>query len=507
MYLKVLQANFLHNFEARSELTKTFKRLHESVARRIPRVLARTVCRLAARKLLNKALQMRKEHVGYLLKSIRSIKSIQITQREDFGKGCHSVSFEPYFYDSAYQPVKRDSPIPINEAGQCVITNEIPTDSVKEAKKWLCSSECKPLTDTEVDAILALKAVFEKCIQEVRHVLDECDSGCPNGHYSKVIEFSSVGLKVHPLVCSSSSGGCQSQLRVLRAAATHFPVLRQFLHDVHSAIKSHMCIFEIDKALCSGNYHRLMQAINVEEFDALLSNDVDSTYEQCTDMECANSVLRQPNLETELLISHAGLITELEKEIEDFPDHSCVSCERLHQRKSVTVVRLSNNLSSDVWPRLKSFILQQTPHAEDHILYMCKYCKPMIKRDRLPPRCVLNGLQTVPIPPELAALDPLSRQLIQRAKCYQTIIRLGTYTAKVPIYNSLKACKGTVFFLPLPLNRTLETLDQVEQCGGALPNPELYIIVNGRPTKSKVVWRSLVDVNHGKKSHEQIKVV
>ena len=153
-----------------------------------------------------------------------------------------------HFYDSAYQPVKIDTPIPINEAGQCVITSELPIDSVKEVKKWLCSSECTPLTDTEVEPILTLKAVFEKSIQEVRHALDERDSGCPNRHYSKVIEFSSVGLKGHPSVCSSSSGGCQSKLRVLRAAATDFPVLRQFLHDVHSAIRSHMCVFEIDKA-------------------------------------------------------------------------------------------------------------------------------------------------------------------------------------------------------------------------------------------------------------------
>ena len=93
-------------------------------------------------------------------------------------------------------------------------------------------------------------------------------------------------------------------------------------------------------------------------------------------------------------------------------------------------------------------------------------------------------------------LDPLSRQLIQCAKCYQTIVRLGTYTAKVPTYNSLKACKGTMFFLPLPLKRTLETLDDVKRKPCVLPDPELYIIVNGKPTKSNVVWRSLVNVNH-----------
>ena len=82
----------------------------------------------------------------------------------------------------------------------------------------------------------------------------------------------------------------------------------------------------------------------------------------------------------------------------------------------------------------------------------------------------------------LDKLDALSAQLIERAKCYQTIVRLGTYTGKVPSYNFLKACKGTMFFLPLPMKRTLETLDQVELSTTALPDPELYIIMNGKPT-------------------------
>ena len=47
-------------------------------------------------------------------------------------------------------------------------------------KKWECSGECKIVTDIEVNAILTLKAVFEKPIQEVRHALDKCDDGCPN---------------------------------------------------------------------------------------------------------------------------------------------------------------------------------------------------------------------------------------------------------------------------------------------------------------------------------------
>ena len=86
---------------------------------------------------------------------------------------------------------------------------------------------------------------------------------------------------------------------------------------------------------------------------------------------------------------------------------------------------------------------------------------------------------------ELANLDCLSRQFIQRAKAYQIVVRLGTYTNKVPVYNSLKACKGNMFFLPLPMHKTMETLDDVEEAEVASSNPELYIIVNCKPTKTK----------------------
>ena len=140
------------------------------------------------------------------------------------------MASEPFFYDSAYQHVKRDIPIPVNEDGQCVVAEELNTDekvgACTQKKKWECSSECRPVTDTEINAIVALKAAFEKPIQEVRQTLDTCDDGCPNGHYSKVIEFSSLGLKGHPLVCSIDGGGCLSKLRILRAAsACTFPCI------------------------------------------------------------------------------------------------------------------------------------------------------------------------------------------------------------------------------------------------------------------------------------------
>ena len=147
-------------------------------------------------------------------------------------------------------------------------------------------------------------------------------------------------------------------------------------------------------------------------------------------------------------------------------------------------MRLQDELGS-VWPLLKQFLLKADPKASEKILFMCNYCKSQLRSNKMPPRCVLNGLETVPIPEELQKLDPLSKQLIQRAKAFQTVVRLGTYTKKVPTYNSLKACKGSMFFLPLPLKKTQETLDKVE---AALADPELYIVVNSNPRLSGGIW-------------------
>ena len=130
----------------------------------------------------------------------------------------------------------------------------------------------------------------------------------------------------------------------------------------------------------------------------------------------------------------------------------------------------------------------------------------------MPFRCILNGLITEPVPKELQVLDPLSKQLIQRGKAFQAIFRLGTYTGKVPNYNALKACKETMLFLPLPLEKKLKTIDEVQSNKSGeglagLPDPELYIIVNCKPSKNKILWQSVVNVEHVKAAVEKLREI
>ena len=135
--------------------------------------------------------------------------------------------------------------------------------------------------------------------------------------------------------------------------------------------------------------------------------------------------------------------------------------------------------------------------AGDHFTYICSLCKTAIKQNQMPAKCILNGLETMPLPDALKGLDPFSLQLVQLAKAFQTVVRLKNYSNKVPSWNSLPACRGNMFVLPLPLSKTVETLGVGES---GLPKPELYVMMDGTPTKNKVVWRSIIDISKVQKA-------
>ena len=124
-YMKEIQFNLLDHFIAWLQLFKAYKREHADLAKRMSKGMSKAVCKIAAKKILNKTLQMRKEYVGSLLKAIRLIKRLDIKVKEDFEGGCHTTPSEPYYYDEAYQLIKRDTAIPVDHNGKCVIAKVI----------------------------------------------------------------------------------------------------------------------------------------------------------------------------------------------------------------------------------------------------------------------------------------------------------------------------------------------------------------------------------------------
>ena len=84
----------------------------------------------------------------------------------------------------------------------------------------------------------------------------------------------------------------------------------------------------------------------------------------------------------------------------------------LFSKKCVSVVKLDDDLGGKVWPVLKQHILSGDGSAANKSFFVCHYCKGAIRKDKIPPRCVLNGLEVVELSQELANLVCLSRQFI-----------------------------------------------------------------------------------------------
>ena len=95
--------------------------------------------------------------------------------------------------------------------------------------------------------------------------------------------------------------------------------------------------------------------------DSIFSNVVEGTQEGAA-QECE---LRKPDLELRLQAENNKAIAEYRKAVEDYPKNVCCSCQELHQRKNVTVVKFDNHLGTAVWPLLKQYMLQKNPKAVD----------------------------------------------------------------------------------------------------------------------------------------------
>ena len=105
--------------------------------------------------------------------------------------------------------------------------------------------------------------------------------------------------------------------------------------------------------------------------------------------------------EVDLCLKHTEVIANFNTKISDFPVSMCCCCEHLHQGKSVSKIALDTNLDNSVWLALIAYIQCRNPSAENTILYMCNYCKPLVCKGIMPPKCILNGLEIILVPKEL----------------------------------------------------------------------------------------------------------
>ena len=93
------------------------------------------MCNVASRQLLNRVLKYCRACAAELLGTIRSVKTVEINNKDDFGDTHHAASTESYFYDSAYQLVKRQQTLPVDKQGKCVVAEITIVEKTKTKRK------------------------------------------------------------------------------------------------------------------------------------------------------------------------------------------------------------------------------------------------------------------------------------------------------------------------------------------------------------------------------------
>ena len=291
-YTTELKCSLIANSKVKVSLSKAFTAKHKEIAQTLSRTgLTIAACRVAAQKVLTDVLKVRKYSAGKLLGSIAKINELDINHNE-LGDQVHCASSEPYFYQTAYAPVKRESGIPVNEFGQCVVADEVldKDGNSYRRRRWKCTVECKHPTTEEVTSICCVKMLFRQPMQQLREGLEDLDTGCPHVHrllpppaYPSDDEDDEVHAPPmhvmaasdsheeewmgHPFPCTMDR--CGSQLRTLRAAAVHYPLLRRFLYLLYQARMHHRIVLNIDAALCSCDFQKLMTLIHIDTYHDL----------------------------------------------------------------------------------------------------------------------------------------------------------------------------------------------------------------------------------------------
>ncbi|KAJ8684987.1 hypothetical protein QAD02_020780 [Eretmocerus hayati] len=427
------------------------------------------------------------------------------------GKPNHHSTTAPYFLETAYDTSMlnqwretdidglddvsrevRKKPLIMDEKGKVTNILLCYVKAGKISSTWTCDDYCRKV---DVDILREVKSLFEEIIglgypasENFCRNVDTCTSETRNSD-----------KRGHPITCYVEPLTCASKLLKIDILSCHYPSLHTVKRMIYEVKHLYNWIGSIELALAEGDFASLLQ-IREE------SEDVQ--------VQCSNTEGETCLDEVELTRRYLRGIEELTRIDQDPPSIPCISCERLCTSRYVDRVEKhliendfgyfglkSTSLMYDLigggerdvdetwWEKLQD--LYDSQYSRES--FICHFCIGKLKKNQLPSLSIMNGLLTDKTPPEIQTLNRFEDVLIQRAKAFQTIVKLETVQKEnIPHYMKLDQIKGRTFHLPLPLEATLEKL-----CRETDPinmNHEMFILVRSNPTKRKVVWEDHVDI-------------
>ncbi|KYM96060.1 hypothetical protein ALC62_13287 [Cyphomyrmex costatus] len=391
------------------------------------------------------------------------------------GKSKHTASSENYFIDGTYRNISSSQILVMNMEGQ--ITNILPLIEAQAKKSWLCdNSLCKIhdqfLIDCYEKVLQSISICTFKKIPQLLQKIHECTI---KTNYECIIKTNSNTKLGHTHCCYIDITLCKAMSLPINLLSPHFPKVRYVKRLIYQITNLYQQMLKLEKALCSADLDTLNEITTLAE-------------------EKAKRIYRHKQTHTnlsekEIFSAFNNAFKAYTKRTMDTPRCVCVSCERLCYKRNMSQFN-KFKVQMDGSPFLKDLMA----YIEKHNIkpeYVCDYCQRKFRGGDLPAYSVLNNLIVHNVHDEIASLKQYELILIQRAKAFQTIVKMGTViNKKIPQKHMIQKVKGRTFHLPLPQEETWNKL-----CKNTDPinkNHEI-IVVRGVPTKNKNIWEDLVD--------------
>jgi len=394
------------------------------------------------------------------------------------GLSKHTASSEHYYNDATYynitsSEVKITEPLIVNTKG--LVVNIFPSIEARAKKSWSCNALCKVNNLLLIDRYRKFLSAIDTCtlknVPKLMQKVYKCTVKTLNNK------------KGHTHSCYNDVNLCEAMSIPMELLSPHFSKVRYIRRLTYQLRSFYREMSDLDRALISADLDKLKKIVS------LAKEKVDMYKNKRTNTTLSDD---------EIISKYRNAFTILKKRSLDTPQYICVSCERLCYKRNVSQLnKLRAREDIPIWKDLMAYVERQNNNS----LYICLYCDRKFRGGFMPAYCVLNNLFVNEVPEVILSLNEFEKILIQRAKAFQTVVKMGTVAnKKIPHKQKVQKVKGRTFHLPLPLQETFHKL-----CSDTDPinvNHELCILLRNIPTKSKTIWEDLVDI---KKIYEALK--
>ena len=425
------------------------------------------------------------------------------------------------FEDAKASDKKAPSHITYKCKENCILPNA--NEDLRNLRKLF--DECAKLSDLSPGEFRRFLRKFQWCTKWQEYPERERNDLNPNRMY-----LYPVKLRNHPLKCYLPAHSvndtvqdikCRSQEITMRKFMVHYANPRKFHSIITKAITAHKLLCDIDSSSILGDVEYLSKLVKIElqYDDSTVGFDTSSEAREWTadsiEEKLAETAIKGKTSTT--TYSHRDLF---DKNRNELPCVRCYSCNKLVTPKQSCTINLNTAKKLEYDPengkhpnrafqRFNDFLIEkgivQSENDNDdsnsfeehptrllHGLSICTSCRVCLNKGEIPANSMMNNLYIGETPEVLKVLNPIELMFVSKTKCFQTIVKPGPISSKLPRSERLSAVKGNMIHLPLSTSSTAETLYK-SATERLFEEAEDNVLLYGKPNKDREVWNHIVD--------------